>query len=107
MDQAEVLKFEQQVGKLKLSEAIRIGAKMKPKQGACYWSRDEDSCCALGAAAFGAGWTGYGEIGMVAFIASHFQIPCDIENEIHWRNVMRGDGWTREKIADWLESQGY
>jgi hypothetical protein len=83
---------------LRLSECIRIGAKMKP-QG--FESYDfQGRTCAIGAAmdAIGGNLSVLLDmVGRSAFWHMHDQIV--------WKNDY--ERWTREQIADWLESQGY
>lgn len=107
MDLSEVEKFEEaKVVTIKLSEAMRIGAKMHP-QGMSYFDREEGTTCALGAAAFGAGWQQSSDEGMCSFLKRTFDIPLWAELQIHGMNVMRHkpEG-TYAAIADWLEAQG-
>jgi hypothetical protein len=77
-------------------------------QGMCYFDRDAGTTCALGAAAFGAGWSPEHDEGMVSFLNRNFPIPHEIEVAVHCMNVMRHrpEG-TYAAIADWLEAQGY
>jgi hypothetical protein len=113
MDESVVKVFEQQhVGTLRLSDAIRIGAKLRPQ--CTYEPFDKvGRSCALGAAYEATfGRTGdvmevYGTL-PYRYPALLRQLPSstkDIMSEIFERN----DQWhnTREQIADWLEAQGY
>jgi hypothetical protein len=109
MDLSEIKKFEQaEVGTLKLSDAIRVGAPMH-QQGTFYYDREAGTTCAMGAAAFGAGWTP--ESGdMLAFLSRTFpHIPEAIEVKVHGMNACRriGPEFSYQGIADWLEAQGY
>jgi len=105
----------QQVGKLRLSEAIRTGARARQQCTEKLFLTGRS--CAFGAAyeaVFGTpegvnGVLGFSELGLR--LASAFPkffkpsgAPNDLGQEIYGRN---DDGWTREQIADWLESQGY
>ena len=92
---------------MKLSQAIRVGAMYR---GQCTgtWFKDGRSC------ALGAAWEGlhgygarqpekpsdYGNSLMIALGA-----PPNLLGAI--TNLNDRSGWTREGIADWLESQGY
>ena len=111
MDESVIKHLEQQqVGTLKLSAAIRIGAMMHPQGVGSYFY--DGKTCAIGAAYFGCGLTGAPRPAM----AEEFQsrIPTSIEAErVFTHEVGRSisqandDGWTREQIADWLEKKGY
>lgn len=110
MDESVVKVFEQQqVGKLKLSDAIRIGAKLRP-QCECELFADGGSC-ALGAAYEGI--TGqtcesheYSRV-INAFPALR-RVSGGGMNNLGFSISSRNDsGETREQIADWLESQGH
>lgn len=93
-------------GTLKLSEAIRIGAKLRP-QGLGHAFKDGKSC-AWGAAYEGVGGEyneslGYSNLVcdylpshfMQAFGTGEYSIAC-----------MNDNGMTREAIADFLEARG-
>lgn len=115
MDQSEVLKFEQQTT-LTLSQAIRIGARLRPQARSCFFY--EGKSCALGAA-FEAVY-GYPNLGCVGFST---RVPCkdipfsealskafpelsgNLKREIWQRNDIQRQ--SREQIADWLEKEGY
>jgi len=110
MNEADVKYLEQPAKTLKLSEAIRIGAKMRP-QGRLAMFSDGKSC------AFGAAYEGIG--GNYREGMHLFETPSDffgsvwragvdgkyLADEILRRNDDRRE--TRESIADWLESIGY
>lgn len=87
---------------MKFSEAVRIGAKLRPQ--AFDWSSVES--CVLMAAYEGhyghmpKNWTVVNR-----FLDEVYKIPDDISGEAMQRND--NDRWTRERIADWLESQGF
>lgn len=108
MDESVVRVFEEQkVGTLRLSDAIRIGAKLHPQGHSALY--ENGKTCALGA----------------AFVATFGRVPAPIgaaepdymrlyatypalrklKRDIWNRND--GYGWTREQIADWVEAQGY
>lgn len=103
MDMKEVAKFETPV-KLKLSEAIRIGAQIRPQcKGRAF--RDGGSC-AMGAAyeaMTGNVWP-EDDFGNFPLIMHDFGAPTSIVMRV---TNMNDNGMTREQIADWLESQGY
>ena len=106
MDESLQRHLEQhQLGKLKLSEAIRIGARMMP-QGTGNPRANKEGVCAIGAA-----WiaTGHDLPHDCYFPYSDF---CEFFGVTHklmgsiWCRNDEGDQ-TREQIADWLEAQGY
>ena len=84
--------------KLKPSEAIRIGAALRPQCMNNYFM-DGGSC------ALGAYWEGAGMAGdpPQCPIDGFLDLPGKLANEV-WRK--NDSGWTREQIADWLEAQG-
>lgn len=100
---------------LKLSEAIRAGAKLRPMATGVYFDYVDEGTtlsCALGAAyeaVMGKAWGTAKEIGQ----AIRGEYPCLKE---HWDggNLLYGiiadmndsGKFTREEIADWLESCG-
>ncbi len=86
--------------KLKLSEAIRIGARLRPQCTRTYWHNG--GTCAIGAALEA---TGFPVFRSTQGICEHI--------ERHWPTAPTGDiyrrndgGESRESIADWLEAQG-
>lgn len=104
MDESVVKHLEQPTKTLKLSEAIRIGARMRPQCAGDFFLNG--GSCALGAAleAFGidpkdAKGFHYGNacdiLGITEGLAEHIAIRNDLRH------------WSRESIADWLESIGY
>lgn len=108
MDESVIKHLEQpKVGTLKISEAMRIGARLRPQARGLYFT--EGSSCALGAAYEGV--TGkYHEAGadfegpsMVDWFKSYFGVGHELGLDIAIRN---DEGQTREQIADWLEAQG-
>lgn len=107
-DESVVKQFEQQVGTLKLSQAIRIGAKLRPQCSRTYFAW-ADRPLAVGSCALGAAWegAGYGGPTHAPFgyqdVCKAFGITEPLAQSIAIRND-RGD--TREQIANWLESQG-
>ena len=92
-----------QVGTLKLSTAIRIGASKRPQiRGRFFNSKGS---CALGAAWEGMGFGSEDEHWMIyATVCPKLGIPVPLGEKI---SAMNDRGKTREQIADWLESQGY
>jgi hypothetical protein len=109
MDMTEIVKFDQQVGRIKLSEAIRIGAKMRPKCTSSFFS--DDGSCALGAAVEAIGMKSWAESFFsrsncwpYAQTATMFGVTHNIIDRVWQRS---DDGQTREQCADWLESIGY
>lgn len=91
-----------QVGKLKLSAAIRIGAKKRPQCNGHFFA--EGGSCAIGAAL--EALTGL----------SNFEDDRVPSPETAWPEMrhlsgkvydMNDGGFTREEIADWLESKGF
>ncbi len=114
MDESEVLKFEKQKV-LKLSEAIRIGARLRPQtRGTLYFN---GATCALGAAyeaAIGP-LTGYvhQELGQSYYDKLLALWPILGEGRalslLGERIVLNNDRYefSREEIADWLEAQGF
>jgi len=89
------------VGTLKLSEAMRIGAR-DTKQCSGVWWDGQGSFCALGAAYKGMGGdlsNAYGP----STLRERFGLSHSMFADIAHRN---DSGESRESIADWLESQG-
>ena len=105
MDESIVRHLEQQqVGKLKLSEAMRIGARLRPQccSGDLFVG---GKSCAVGAAmeAIGVPYTeNMGSYSPAAeywpFLPTLFGVITDLNDS---------QFCTREKIADWVEAQGY
>lgn len=91
-------------GTLKLSEAIRIGARMRPQGRSGAWAQyHEGTSCALMAAheAITGEYTGETNYwGTAEQLAPHTII------EKVWR-LNDTERWSRERIANWLESEGY
>lgn len=100
-----------------LSELIRIGSKVTEK-GVGFYFPDDNSACAIGAAY----WAKYltksmagGSVAVDDFLNS--MIGKDVSNNPETGfcqplssvifSLNDKYGWTREKIADWLESIGY
>lgn len=104
---------------MKLSEAIREGAKLRPQAFGAYF--DEKNCsCALGAASEGSGFQYERTRGSVTarfaklekHLRQHFPMLWQPQNESMatdlWYAISErnDEGITREEIADWLEEQG-
>lgn len=98
----------------KLSDAIRIGARLRPK---CSGRPFKDGgSCAWGAAADAFGYVGHGgTVHVIEFVAAKLgnghnwawdkKIGNEYIADVVWR---RNDGGeSREDLADWLEAQGY
>ena len=108
MDQSEVMKFEQQNRTLKLSDAIRIGAKLRPQ---CHggFSRDGGTC-ALGAAAeaLGFDFRDWGLRGPSMYEVLE-RLPALRSARLRGKISQWNDyeKLTREQIADRLEAMGY
>jgi len=116
MDQSEVLKFERAaVGTITLlSEAIRVGAGMRPQSRGCPFANG--GSCAWGAAAEALGHRYDPSLQTaiaINYVASRLNLPHKlVHNEKFgpgcdtiWGKNDTG-GFTREQIADWLETQG-
>lgn len=90
------------LGTLKLSEAIRIGAKKRQQTVGLFFY--EGKSCALGAAMEGSGskyregWNPWD------LVETRFGINYSFSAKI---SAMNDRGESRESIADWLESQGH
>jgi hypothetical protein len=103
LDLTEVRNFEQQKV-MKLSEAIRIGAKRIPANDG-HWYFDDNGACLLGTvdcAVFG--HTHYVP-GVHMRLDKYFGLDSR-EGPMNTAHVMFINGKSREQIADWLESQG-
>lgn len=101
---------------MRLCDAIRLGATMRPKQafGVLYYIPychddgyycDDSASCALGAAAEGLGISldlGLDDIEWRLLVIYPYLSKATLDKIIHLNDRMR---WTREAIADWLESQ--
>lgn len=101
MDMTEVRKFDEaQVGKLKLSAYIRAGCSLGPQCQGSYWCQSE--YCALGAA-----WA-YAVGKHTSPTRSRIQKTFGVSKRLQEKIVTMNDewGWTRERIADWLEAHG-
>jgi hypothetical protein len=101
---------------MKLSEAIRAGAVKCPQTTGTYYR--DGATCALGAAYEGA----FGQMPATGYLSVYERLVAlfpalrtpydgdgdseswDLRDAIMHRNDSLG--WTREQIADWLESQG-
>lgn len=86
------------VTKLKPSQAMRIGAALRPQCTGGYFA--DGGSCALGAM-----WEGYGRTGEpIIRLRNELGLDLRIINSIVQLND--NAGWTREQIATWLESKG-
>lgn len=85
--------------KLKLSQAIRIGAKIRPQCRGEFFANG--GSCALGAAVEAI--TGKADANFPGPWEVFFNAPDQIFGALLVRN---DDGQSRESIADWLEAQG-
>ena len=115
---------------MKLSEAIREGAKIRPQAFGKFFAEGEEQAtsCALGAAMEGAGLVpmplNFGNAGYDTLRqewpeieAQEITCPAGCKND--WRCEAGGSiediiqhlndtcRWTREQIADWLQERGY
>lgn len=107
MDESEVLKFEQPAKVFKLSEAIRVGAKLRPQ---CFGFLFRDGAsCALGAAYEALGGIPIdGDASDPAYCKIYDQLEGRFGSDICYEAHDRNDrGASREAVADWLESEGY
>ena len=93
---------------MKLSEAIREGAKLRPQAFSALFC--DGKTCALGAACDAVGaitWRGdKGEL--TGFVPSHY-FPALEDPDLYLAITRMNDfqRMTREQIADWVEEQGY
>lgn len=112
------------VHEMKLSEAMRIGSKMHPQIQGNYFECDDTNTvtgtCAMGASGFGRGIEIDCDDDYLDYLDKLFdlELPDDIQLPIDPPPYGRTLGkviehmndthlWTREAIADWLESIGY
>lgn len=104
MDESVVKIFEEQkLGTLKLSDAIRIGAKLRPQCFGVYATRY--GTCAIGAALEATGRAPDQHCIAIEDVAGFFGITQNLIVQVVGKNDV--DHMTREEIADWLESIGY
>ena len=108
---------------MKLSEALRIGAKLRPQAFGCFFEGDGENpvcSCALGAiyeATFGLpdkldeySPCRVDYINKDALIDDYPELILEVDGEELYYLISHlndGDGMEREAIADWLESEGY
>ena len=92
------------VAPMKLSEAIRIGARLRPQELRGHYFLDGRSC-ALGAAFEALGISSEAKLDLHAWstLKERYSLPQTLHHEITSRNDR---GQSRESIADWLEAQG-
>lgn len=102
---------------MKLSEAIRLGAMLRPQ---CRWGfLEKYSSCALGAATEANGLSKLGQLReRYPILATWAPLPVDAAfgflgflryakgyiNELEFQIITLNMIWTRERIADWVES---
>ncbi len=111
MDESVIQYFEkpEQKTKLRLSDAIRIGARLRPQcVGRLY---RYGGSCVIGAAFEGAGWKAEAEKYEAKegsspwhWLEERFGVPHAIVDRIWRRNDLCDE--SRESIADWLQSIG-
>ena len=109
MDESEVLKFEQQVRPMRLSEAIRLGARLRPQLTSGLWQENGMSC-AIGAA-YEADTGIFSEdlILPASWMVLHRPAFCEYENK-YGISIMKDNDKKkipREAIADRLEAIGF
>lgn len=99
-EQRNAGEVQQKVGGLKLSEALRRGAALRPQCRNTFFNGI--GTCALGAIAEARGWIPRAEknSGVYEFVPEG---RGNLGGEISVRN---DDGESRESIAAWLESKG-
>lgn len=108
MDMSELERLEQQQRITKLSEAMRIGERMRPTQhGANEFIDRNGACCALGHAAVGSGWKSKEESGPVyLWLEARFpSVGERLERGIYLNNWNRL-GMSTTVIADKLAAMG-
>jgi hypothetical protein len=103
---------------MKLSEAIREGAKLRPQTFGSFFDTNSENVvcsCTLGAAFEGK--TGYVSLKLEYVNQLHPVFP-ELATQVELNGLRRdlaqavtqlndGERWTREQIADWLEEKGY
>lgn len=117
MDESVIKHLKQpQVGTLKLSAALRIGASLR---GQCFmeWYSPDGRSCALGAIAEAS--YGHRKVDGNALMETYPALNRTVDMPVDDKGFSERDsllgvihrlndfGWPREQIADWLESQGY
>jgi hypothetical protein len=93
---------QQKVGRIKLSEAIRIGARIRPQGYGPPSTRGEDTSCVLQAAV--EGMTGRLLMSTDA-CADFLGLPGRLITTLWRKNDT--ERLSRESIATWLEQQGF
>ena len=108
MDESVTRHLDQPAKTLKLSEAIRIGSRIRPK--CCGQPFRRGMSCAIGAAYEAI----YGHPGDSDDCREHARIVASLDHLApslslgYDIGMARNDhGWTREQIADWLQEMGY
>ena len=97
---------------MKLSEAIRVGSKMRPQAFGSFYVKmpgEPKSGCVLGAAADGSGNSNLDILLHELWPVIKHKVSCPACEQpisiIHKVMIHLNDGhrWTREAIADWIE----
>lgn len=99
---------------MKLSEAIRLGAMLRPQGFGRSYDKRNGGTCAFGAACEACGIdvtddkaTGAAKLAWYGFYASLMGVPCPVCNasgSVTIPHLNDHHHWTRERIADWVES---
>lgn len=99
---------------MRLSEAIRLGSMMKPQAFGNFYGPERESSCALGAAfdacgmeVFGPDTKFDGPFGLEYFEDEYEIIACPVCGIAEWPTIGHLNDfhrWTREAIADWVET---
>jgi hypothetical protein len=95
--------MQQKVGRMRLSEAIRIGARIRPQCSQVYGDEYAGTSCAIGAAWEAVTGQNPWEVEPLKLDEILGRTRAGIRSEIFSRN---DSGESRESIADWLEAQG-
>lgn len=102
---------------MKLSEAIRIGASKTQKARQMYINRAGTATCAIGAALYAHGYTTEeaimdADIGEVLELGGYKRFIHPVTGEVRYgifgvvTELNDFYGWSRKRIAKWLESEG-
>lgn len=101
---------------MKLSEAIRLGATLKPQGRTVFYDSLDRSTCALGAALDAIGQLG-GQLHLTRYnewckVEEHWPYAFklgtteDMTKSIAYKAaIMNDQGWTREQVADFVEAE--
>ncbi len=98
--------------KLRFSEAIRLGAMLRPQSFDCLFDSVNERSCAIGAAIEAVSGkflylSDSAVYRMWPFLAGYGNCPvCRRSGPVLTRIICLNDGhkWTRERIADWVET---